>query len=135
MNSIEIGKGINELTFGLTRKEVNDLIGDPTEKEPTEEGGEHWHYDDYEYSLSFDEGDQLTMIAVSGEGYTVKDSQLIGKAYDAVDDQLSKMNLGTADYEEFSDEGTEMSFIGFEDSNIDFWFENGELTEITFGPL
>ena len=75
--NIELGKGVDNLKFGLTREKVALLMGEPSEKETIDgddEMGtsEAWHYDELELSLTFDEDDdwKLTTIAASSPEFT-----------------------------------------------------------------
>ena len=136
MKNIIKGKGLGNLKFGIYTTDEEDELGDPTEKETNEDGGEDWHFDDFDLSMSFDEDSRLVTIAVSDESYLIEGVNLIGKDVSFVEEQVKNMNLGEFLHEEFSeDEEGGISVIGFEDSSINLWFEDGILTEIQFWPL
>jgi len=64
MTAVKIGIGIDDLKFGMDRDAVKKLIGEPTEKElfsyseEDEDLTEVWHYDEYNFYISFDEADE-----------------------------------------------------------------------------
>ncbi len=136
MKNINKGVGLGSLKFGIYTTDVEEELGNPTEAEKNEDEGENWHYDDYDMSMSFDEDSRLVTIAVSDESYLLEGVGLIGKDVEFVEEQVKSMNLGESFHEEMS-EGEEggISVLGFEDSSMNLWFEDGILTEIQFWPL
>jgi len=136
MKNINKGVGLGSLKFGIFTTDVEDELGSPSESEKNEDEGENWHYDDYDMSMSFDEDSRLVTIAVSDESYLLEGVSLIGKDVEFVEEQVKSMNLGESLHEEMS-EGVEggISVLGFEDSSMNLWFEDGILTEIQFWPL
>jgi len=136
MKNINKGLGLGSLKFGIFTTDVEDELGSPSESEKNEDEGENWHYDDYDMSMSFDEDSRLVTIAVSDESYLLEGVSLIGKDVEFVEEQVKSMNLGESLHEEMS-EGVEggISVLGFEDSSMNLWFEDGILTEIQFWPL
>ena len=136
MKNIHKGVGLGNLKFGIYTTDVEEELGNPSEAEKNEDEGENWHYDDYDMSMSFDADSRLVTIAVSDESYLLEGVSLIGKDLDFVEGQIKGMHLGESFHEEMSvlEEG-EISVLGFEDSSINMWFEDGILTEIQFWPL
>ena len=136
MKNINKGVGLGILKFGIFTTDVEEELGNPSEAEKNEDEGENWHYDDYDMSMSFDEDSRLVTIAVSDESYLLEGVSLIGKDVEFVEEQVKSMNLGESFHEEMS-EGEEggISVLGFEDSSMNLWFEDGILTEIQFWPL
>ena len=136
MKNINKGVGIGILKFGIYTTDVEEELGNPSEAEKNDDEGENWHYDDYDMSMSFDEDSRLVTIAVSDESYLLEGVSLIGKDVEFVEEQVKSMNLGESLHEEMS-EGVEggISVLGFEDSSMNLWFEDGILTEIQFWPL
>ena len=136
MKNINKGVGLGSLKFGIYTTDVEEELGNPSEADKNEDEGENWHYDDYDMSMSFDEDSRLVTIAVSDESYLLEGVSLIGKDVEFVEEQVKSMNLGESFHEEMS-EGEEggISVLGFEDSSMNLWFENGILTEIQFWPL
>lgn len=136
MKNINKGVGLGSLKFGIYTTDVEEELGNPSEAEKNEDEGENWHFDDYDMSMSFDEDSRLVTIAVSDESYLLEGVSLIGKDVEFVEEQVKNMNLGKSFHEEVS-EGEEggISVLGFEDSSMNLWFEDGVLTEIQFWPL
>ncbi len=136
MKNINKGVGLGSLKFGIYTTDVEEELGNQTEADKNEDEGENWHYDDYDMSMSFDEDSRLVTIAVSDESYLLEGVGLIGKDVEFVEEQVKSMNLGESFHEEMS-EGEEggISVLGFEDSSMNLWFEDGILTEIQFWPL
>ena len=136
MKNINKGVGLGSLKFGIYTTDVEEELGNPSEAEKNEDEGENWHYDDYDMSMSFDEDSRLVTIAVSDESYLLEGVSLIGKDVEFVEEQVKGMNLGESFHEEISEgEDGGISVIGFEDSSMNLWFEDGILTEIQFWPL
>ena len=136
MKNIHKGVGLGNLKFGIYTTDVEEELGNPSEAEKNEDEGENWHYDDYDMSMSFDADSRLVTIAVSDESYLLEGVSLIGKDLEFVEEQIKGMHLGEYFHEEMSelDDG-EISVLGFEDSSMNLWFEDGFLTEIQFWPL
>jgi hypothetical protein len=140
MNSIEIGVGIGNLKFGMEREAVKALLGEPTEKElysyseEDEDLTEVWHYDEHEFSLSFDEADnwKLVMIAGSSEEQELEGEEIVGLTFDEVLSVLKK--IGFNDFEEDSLEETD-KVLKFDSKSLNIWFDGGIATEIQWGPL
>ena len=74
MKEIIIGQGLGPVKFGMTRDQVEALLGAPDEVEENvdidedlDEAAEAWHYDELEMSASFDMEDdwRLGMMAIS----------------------------------------------------------------------
>jgi len=136
MKNINKGVGLGSLKFGIYTTDVEEELGNPSELEKNGDEGENWHYDDYDMSMSFDEDSRLVTIAVSDESYLLEGISLIGKDVEFVEDQVKNMSLGESFFEEVSEgEEVAMSVIGFEESSMNLWFEDGVLTEIQFWPL
>ncbi|ASB50852.1 hypothetical protein [Alkalitalea saponilacus] len=142
--SIQLGTGIGKLKFGMTRKEVVSIIGEPNEIEEftpdeTNDTGNSiaWHYDELELSASFDEEDnwRLTSLAVSSPDYLFEDINLIGLSQEEVMQQIEMMDLGDIELEDLSDEDLVNQQVGsIPDVSLNLWFEDGILTEIQWGP-
>ena len=87
MKEIIIGQGLGPVKFGMTRDQVEALLGAPDEVEENvdidedlDEAAEAWHYDELEMSASFDMEDdwRLGMMAISSEDATLNGKALIG---------------------------------------------------------
>ncbi len=138
--AIKPGTGIGELKFGLTRSEVESLLGKPCEIEKYshssfhEEPTEAWHYDDHELSLGFDETDNWRLVNIAT---TAADCKLMGKQLFGLG-QLALMRvldgLGIEDLElENLEEGQQV--LTSDSAAINFWLEDGALSEIQIGPF
>lgn len=124
----------------MQREEVLALLGEPTEKEnypldelECDEEVESWHYDELDVSLSFNEEDdyRLVTIAVSGGDYVYNGVDPIGLDADALTELLEKNNIKDLETEE--EEG--MVLFSSETLGINFWFEEGKLSEVQWGPF
>ena len=143
-NEIKIGLGLGKVTFGSSKESIKKNLGEPNEIEVLDipiDGEEvtleQWHYDDLELSASFDiEQDEiLETLAVSSDEYTINGVSLIGKKINEVNQLLNKLHLGSFEKDQISDEDGNSTVYSFLDSNMNFWFEDDELTEIQWGPI
>jgi len=144
IKDIKTGEGLGEIKFGMTREEIKDILGQPddidhyADSDLDEDESESWHYDELELSLSFDEdaGWKLVTIAVSSPNYEFHGKKLIGLGSDDLLEELNALDLGDFDTEDWSSEEVpDHKLISYPDSQINFWLEDGELTEIQWGPL
>ena len=144
MKDILIGKGFDEIRFGMTREEVKKILGEPDEvdayasSEEEEDNTEAYHYDDLELSVSFDEIDEwrLGSIAVSSPDALLEGTKLIGKSDDDLLAEISVFELGESEREDVSSpESPDHEVISFTEASINFWLENGAVSEIQFGPI
>lgn len=142
-SEIKIGIGLGDIKFGMTRDELKKLAGEPTEIDTFNASGdedeyltESWHYDDDEFSVSFDEEDnwKLTTISSSSEN-SVLGEKLIGKKIDDVLSFLEKMGLGENELEDLSDENINQKLVSYLRASLNLWFENDILSEIQWGVL
>ncbi len=142
--TIEIGIGIGPLRFGMTREEVNSLLGEADEIEyieatsDDEESSIIWHYDEMEFSLSFaDEPDWiLVAIATSSEEVHLAGKKVMGMSKEAVLKLVDDFGLGEPDEEEITDEdGIPSTVVYLYESAMNLWFENNELSEIQWGAI
>jgi len=144
MTEIIAGTGLGELKFGMNPNEVQDLLGKPDEidthidNEDDTGTTETWHYDEMEMSISFEEidGPMLFSIAVSGEQYEFKGKNLFGLQKEQLINELESLSIDDLKIEDLKDddfEGQELIFS--QKHSINFWLEDGELSEIQFGPF
>ncbi len=143
MKNIELGKGIDNLQFGMSREQFKEIMGEPDEVEVMEnedlpeDTSEAWHYDELELSASFDQMEdwRLTSLAVSSDEYTFEGVDLIGLSQQEVMDQIEMMDLGDISIEELSDEeGNSQQIATLLDVSLNLWFDNGILSEVQWGP-
>ena len=144
MKDILIGKGFDEIRFGMTRQEVKKILGEPdevdqyTSSDEADDNTEAFHYDELELSVSFDELDEwrLGSIAVSSPDALLEGLKLVGDTDENMLEKLSAIELGEYEREDVSSpESPDHEVISFYEASINFWFENGVVTEIQFGPL
>ncbi len=139
MKAIELGIGIADIKFGMTKAEVEQILGQPDDKEQELYGEdeeamlESWHYDEKDLSLGFDEDEdwKLITIAVSEETYTLKGKEVIGLSIEKIIDTLNSIGIDEIELEE--DE--EISVLYVDDQSMKVWLENKVVTEIQWGPL
>lgn len=137
---IKIGRGLNNILFGISRNTLKKQLGEPTEIDNYNAGEddeyltEAWHYDNYEISASFDEEDdwKLTTLSTSSPQATIDGKKIIGLSLSEVKDIIAPLQLGDEDEEEMEDNQLLLSIVA---SSINFWFENGKLSEVQWGVL
>ena len=138
------GKGLEDLMFGQTKEQVKSHFGEPDEieqyaDEETEEVlNEAWHYDSLELSLSFDKDEdwRLSTISVSDESFTLKGKKLIGSTMEELTGFINENKLGEFEAEEWSTEDDDIQqVVSIDGHSINFWFTEGKLSEIQWGPL
>lgn len=143
MKNIQLGNGLDNLQFGMTREAFKAITGEPDEVEVIEnedfpeDQSEVWHYDEVELSASFDklEDWRLTSLAVSSPDYTFEGIDLIGLSQQEVMEQVEIMELGDISIEELSeDEANSQQIATLLDVSLNLWFDNGVLSEIQWGP-
>ncbi|TLX76561.1 hypothetical protein E9993_06635 [Labilibacter sediminis] len=144
MKDILVGKGFEEIRFGMTRQEVKKILGEPDEvdqyasSEESEDNTEAFHYDELELSVSFDEIDdwRLGSIAVSDSESTLEGLKLIGVSDEQLLEKVSALDLGEYEREDVSSpESPDHEVISFYNSSLNFWLEEGKVSEIQFGPI
>ncbi len=141
---LEIGIGLNEFKFGVTRDSLKAVVGEPDEIEDNDEGIddegkiEVWHYDDYELSVEFIEGNdwRLSTIAVNSEDCLLQSIPVIGKTISEIENLIDVLNLGEYESEKLDlEDEHDITLLSVFDSGINFWFEGGVLTELQLTPI
>ncbi len=144
MKEIIVGKGYESIRFGMTRSEVEKILGKPDEidsyasSEEAEDNTEAYHYDEIELSVSFDELEdwKLSSIAVSDPDAELEGLKLIGVSSEELLEKVDALALGEYEREDVSSpESPDNEVISFMNSSINFWLEEDEVTEIQFGPF
>lgn len=139
---IKIGKGLEDINFGMSRSDIRKILGDPEDIEQYEyvegssEIAESWHYDDEEISLTFFEENadwQLETIAVSSANYVFMGVKLIGASKADLVKHLDKMNI-EYDVEEFPEEPGQV-LVNLREENVLIWLDNDEVHEIQWEPI
>jgi hypothetical protein len=144
VRNIKIGIGLGDIQFGCTKEKLKYLLGEPDEIDTYNASGEEdgyltesWHYDEYEFSVSFDEEDnwKLTTISISSPNSLFNEAELMGKDMDNVLQILETEDLGENELDDLSDEKIDQKLISFLAASLNLWFENGMLSEIQWGVL
>jgi hypothetical protein len=142
--NIEIGVGVNDFKFGITRNELAKVVGKPDEIEHNEDEIEEegkievWHYDEYELSVEFIEGNdwRLSTIAINNAHSLLQSLPIMGKKLSEVINIADVLNLGEYESEKLDvDDEHEITLLSVFDSGISFWFEDDLLTEIQISAL
>jgi hypothetical protein len=145
-NLLEItpGEGLGSIKFGMTREQIQTMLGEPDEKESythDEQGEditESWHYDDKEISVSFEkvEGWKLCTIAVSDPACTLDGHNIIGMTREELEDVLEDMGITELIEDDWStDETPDYISLTCEDQEIVFWIEEGIVMDVQWGPF
>ena len=144
-NTIRPGVGLGTLEFGMSRKQVTELIGEPNEKEgfahpdnEEEDFEEIWHYDELGLSASFEADSDwlLTGLSVTGEDFLLEETPIIGLTKDGLRAVLDDLDFGELEYEDHSTlENPSHELIYSDLFGMNFWLENGKVTEIQWNPM
>lgn len=144
IRNIKSGQGLGILLFGMKRDQVKEILGDPNETdvysytELENDKTENWHFDDYELSVSFSEEEdwKLDTIAINSNYYLLNNESLIGRSIDEVKELLKKWDIDDLEFEDWSSEESPDHKLLISDAlEINFWFDEGKLAEIQWGPL
>lgn len=145
MKNITLGVGVENIKFGMTKGEIEELLGAPNDKElysydeESEDADltEVWHYDSLEFSLSFDEADdwRLVMIAASDENYTINGKTIIGLPEEEIEGALKSLGFTSIEVEELEEDEDEGKVYKVEDKSLNIWIDLGVASEIQFGPF
>lgn len=138
IKTIRIGLGLGTLPFGTSRKEVRHYLGKPEEVEEELQGGDRvitWSYPSLGIDAYFSSEDNFRLGSLRIDR---RDAELCGVRIMGLPEtelRLLFRDLGPFDDElfRFSDHCPMRRFF-FGDSNIDFWFTDGTLDSITWGP-
>lgn len=133
------GEGLGDLKFGMTTQEVFALIGGANETEliEDEEGNAItvWHYDELELSCTFEGPEKVLMtMAVGGEDFELLGEAMIGLPKDELILRLSEMELEDFEEVSFEEDDEPMLAIVCHDIDIAFYLDEGEVSEIQWGP-
>ncbi|MCK0132516.1 outer membrane protein assembly factor BamE [Flavobacteriaceae bacterium F08102] len=143
MNTIKEGIGLGKLKFGMSRNEVESILGQPEEIEthsfPDDEyAAENWHYDELEVSLGFEEIEdwRLVTLAITAENFTFRRFHPIGMSKKEFINVLSEEGIFDLEHEDVSSEDYPNHEILSSDSlQMNFWFEEDVLSEVQWGPF
>lgn len=133
--TIKIKKGIGDLTFGMPVEEVVNLMGTADEVENIDNAADEsttvLRYNEEGLTL-FCEGENPTLacIDVSNEDCTLFGETIFDLEERNLVDLMVKNNFTEQDVDE-EDWGERR--VTFNEGNIDFYFDNGELISIILG--
>jgi len=142
---IEPLKGFGELAFGMTPKQVVETLGEPDEQEILDDLGDVdddvetliYHYDEHDISVFFEgEDKEQTLVNIETGNheatlfgkriFTLKEAEII-KLMKAND--FTEMDEEILEDEEYQNEKR----VSFDEAMMDFFFEEGILTAISWG--
>ncbi|MFO8234714.1 MAG: hypothetical protein R6U04_04820 [Bacteroidales bacterium] len=139
---IKLGQGFDKIKFGMTKNEVNQILGEPDETE-------EFNYADGDHSISYfykDLGCEITFesehdyllsyLAVHSEKFHIQNKIRIGMSKEEALSAVETMNLSKASKQDLSEEDLpEQELYSFDSENINFWFVDNILDEIEIGPF
>jgi len=135
-SEIKLGKGIGELTFGLSMDQVEHIMGEPEEIEESDEEDEFehkaWNYWDTGFSFYFDKEDdyRLSCIETANPNVTLWGHKLFEMGLQEVETLFKEHGVESAEKEIIENNVTCLSY---EQEMIDLYFEEGKLLAINFG--
>lgn len=144
IKTIQAGQGLGSIKFGITRDELTKIIGEPDEvdnfshSDDEDDETEAWHYDMLELSASFDQLEdwRLVTLSVSSPKYQFKGKNLIGMERKELIEVLQELGLNDLEYEDWSSaESPDHKLIASEETGMNFWLDEGVLSEIQWTPL
>lgn len=133
---IRLGKGLGKIRFGLTMKEVEDLLGEPEEIETSDEEDEFeheaWNYWEEGYSLYFDKEDnyRLSCIETANREVQLWDERIFEMSQEQLKNLFSDHNIENPEEEEME---TGETRISYEKEMIDLYFDDDQLIAVNFG--
>lgn len=135
-------EGFGALEFGSTPKQIVAQLGEPDDKEEIkdEDMGDSmiYHYDDMELSLFFevDEEPVLTQFETENRGITLFGKKLFDLNEAEIIKLMNDHDYDDMDTEMMEDEEYENEKrVSFDDALIDFYFDEGALTAISWGMM
>ncbi len=134
---IQIGIGFANLQFGCKQDEVEQYFGKPTSVEIMNEGEGYdvtvWHYD-LGFSIFFDDWEPKRFVCVDVDAkkailwgknvFEMKEHEIIGL--------FKKQGMYLYEVEE---QAWGEKRLSFDEANVDFYFENGELLSVYYGII
>ncbi len=131
IQQIILGKGLDDLPFGTSQSQVEEVLGKAEETDEFDMHGEKsvaWHYWNIGLSLNFDEGHDylLSSMDIGAPEVEIFGEVLIGKDRKYVKEFLDQQNIGES--EEEMQRG-----LSYPKANLSLWFNGGTLEEIQWG--
>ncbi|EMO79270.1 hypothetical protein LEP1GSC126_2838 [Leptospira kirschneri str. 200801774] len=146
--NIEIGKGLNEIYFGMSIDEVKSKLGEPDEiydydYEGTQSTGYEYFSEESEYEFDQEEDNKLYSITISNPSIRLFGKPIIGESIETIRELLNQNgidDLEEDDEEEHDHQEEEHDHThgvtAFSDKiNAIFQFEEDELIFFGFSPL
>lgn len=146
MSAIQIllGEGLDNVKFGMTRSQVNKILGKPDEtevyqfSEEEKDLTEAWHYDETGFSISFDQENDwlLGSIAVSQTSCILEGADVMGMSKADLIDYLEKLEIGDLEFDKQVDEAEniDLTVIYSPDENICFFLDDDQVSEVKWSP-
>ena len=139
MQNIKLGTGLDDIKFGISPKELEIKLGEPTEYDIQEDDGMAiLHYDNLNLSFGFSKeyNDRLLSITTSDPEAQIGNVTLIGDTLQEVLDKLDVLGINDVDIEDISsDEFPGQQVMTTFEFSLNLWFDNDELAEIQWGPF
>ena len=133
--TIKIKEGLGDIRFGMPVEKVVELLGNAEEVENMENAVDETttilHYDNGDLTLFFEgENPMLQCIDISSD-----ESILFGeKVFERDEEEIVRLLVGNGYYEQDADdEAWGERRITFNEGNIDFFFDSGDLVAIVYG--
>ena len=141
MEHVLPGKGFETLRFGLNKEQVERIIGKPDEIEmiklddnDDKESIEAWHYDQSNFSISFDEHDDWRMgnISANNPNLVIEGVKFMNLSVLEAVNQIDKLDLGDFEVQDMEDG---QKVIALYDNFINMWVDNDQIVEIQWSPF
>ena len=132
---INIKKGLGDIMFGTPVEDVVALLGEADDVESMENALDEpttiLHYHDGELNLFF-EGDSPVLQCID---ISLDDSTLLGRRiFDMSEKEIVNLMVDNNYCEEdVDDEAWGERRVSFGEANVDFFFDNGELSSVVWG--
>ncbi len=133
-------KGLNNLKFGSSKKDVENYFGKPEDTETIEVEEDDlsdaivWNYDELGFSAFFenDLDDLLTCFDISNDDVTLFDKKVFEMDKKKIIDLMKKHGFSEVESE---DEDWGEHRMSFNDAVMDFYFEGNQLVSISWGVM
>ncbi len=135
------GKGIGNLTFGITQNEVKEILGNPDKIEYhnniKDKKTIKWLYFKKKIELSFDpESDyKLSLMSTSSSTIKINGKEIIGKDRDDIIKDFAHNQFGFFNVSNHPYCKDSLQQVSFKDKNLNLWFTNNKLREIQISPI
>lgn len=133
VQTILLGKGLDDLPFGAGQAEVESVLGKAEETDEFDMRGEKsvaWHYWEMGLSLNFDESQdyRLSSIDVAAPEVELFGEALMGRSRESVKQFLDDQDIGESEDEV-------QRGLAYPKANLSLWFNGGDLEEIQWGII